>query len=179
MSVAGILSSFLDSSSQRILGKKQQSPQEFQQLGKDLQAGNLAAAQSDFATLQQNTPGVLPSAAQNGNPLVHEFQQLSADLQSGNVPAAQQDYSTIQQGLQKGSAQLHAHHHHRIQGGGDGTPLSQLFDQLGQALQTGNLTSAQQAYTTLQQDFQQFSQIGGLQSPAPAQSGPGSLSVDV
>jgi hypothetical protein len=54
-----------------------------------------------------------------------------------------------------------------------------LFDQLGQALQSGNLTSAQQAYTTLQQDFQQFSQSGRLQSPAPAQSGPSSLSIDV
>jgi len=112
-------------------------------------------------------------------PLQQEFQQLGKDLQSGNVPAAQQDYSAIQQGLQKGSASLHAHHHHRVHGGGEGGQFSQLFDQLGQALQSGNLTSAQQACTTLQQDFQQFSQTGSQQSPAPAQSGPSRLSVDV
>jgi hypothetical protein len=112
-------------------------------------------------------------------PLQQEFQQLGKDLQAGNTPAAQQDYSTIQQSLQKGAAPLHAHHHHRLQGGGAGGQFSQLFDQLGQALQSSNLTSAQQAYTTLQQDFQQFSQSAGLQSPAPAQSGPSSLSIDV
>src|SRR5882724_10715681 len=103
-------------------------------------------------------------------PLQQEFQQLGKDLQSGNVPAAQQDYSAIQQGLQNGTAQLHAHHHHRVHGGGEGGQFSQLFDQLGQALQSGNLTSAQQAYTTLQQDFQQFSQTGSQQSPAPART---------
>jgi hypothetical protein len=39
--------------------------------------------------------------------------------------------------------------------------LAQLFSQLGQALQTGNLSSAQQAYSRLQQDFQQFASAGG------------------
>jgi hypothetical protein len=36
-------------------------------------------------------------------------------------------------------------------------PLAQLFSDLGQALQSGNLSAAQQAYTTLQQDFQSTS----------------------
>jgi outer membrane protein assembly factor BamD (BamD/ComL family) len=135
MSVAGVLSSFFDSSSQSVQPKKQQLQQEFQQLGKDLQAGN--------------------------------------------VSSAQQDYSTIQRDLQNGTAQVQAHHHHHLHGGGGGSAISQLFDQLGQALQSGNLTSAQQAYTSLQQDFQKFLQNGGQQSPAPAQSGPSSLSVDV
>lgn len=39
----------------------------------------------------------------------------------------------------------------------------QDFSQLGQDLQTGNLASAQKAYTSLQQDMQQFAiQNGAL-----------------
>ncbi len=36
-----------------------------------------------------------------------------------------------------------------------GNPISQALGALGQALQFGNLSSAQQAYATLQQDLQQ------------------------
>lgn len=89
------------------------------------------------------------------------FNQLSQDLQSGNVAGAQQDYSTIQQDFQKQAAQ--GHHHHHGGGGGDSnsSAISQLLQQLGQALQSGNLSTAQQAYGTLQQDFQQYAQNSG------------------
>ena len=60
MSASGIsLSSLLDynaQSTQSVQSKKQQFEKEFQQLGTDLQSGNLSAAQSDFATLQQLGP---------------------------------------------------------------------------------------------------------------------------
>ena len=53
MSVAGILSSSLfNYSIQSAQSKLQQSRQVFQQLGQDLQSGNLPAAQTDFAALQ-------------------------------------------------------------------------------------------------------------------------------
>jgi hypothetical protein len=35
-----------------------------------------------------------------------------------------------------------------------------VFEQLGQALQSGNLSSAQQAYNSLAQDLQQLGQSG-------------------
>ena len=38
----------------------------------------------------------------------------------------------------------------------DNSAISQLFSQIGQDLQSGDLTSAQQAYTRLQQDLQQY-----------------------
>ncbi len=44
--------------------------------------------------------------------------------------------------------------------------MSQLLSQLGQDLQSGNLTSAQQAYSTLAQDFQHVSG-GGAQPQSP------------
>lgn len=152
MSVAGL-------SSTSLFSQIQDFKQEFQQLGQDLQAGNLSAAQSDFATLQQLGPqNQSNSTAQNSNPIAQAFEQLSQDLQSGNVSAAQQDFATIQQDFQNMSSQAQvqgtAHHHHH----GGGSEISQLLSQLGQALQSGSLSTAQQVYNTLEQDFAKFSQ---------------------
>jgi|SRR5208337_3565981 len=179
MSVSGISSSsFFNYSAQSIQNRMQQFQQEFQQLGQDLQSGNLSAAQTDFSTLQQLTPqGNSTSSAQSNNPIAQAFSQLSQDLQSGNVSAAQKDYATIQQDFQSQATQTHGHHHHHGGGGSGESEISQLLAQLGQALQSGNLSTAQQAYSTLQQDFQQFAQNNGLLTPASSQSGSSSLSV--
>lgn len=152
----------------------QQLKQEFQQLGSDLQAGNLSQAQSDFAALQQKLPGAspanasLPSTGQNTLPAA--LAQLSQDLQAGNLSAAQSDFAAVQQDVQQIGQQQAAggahHHHHHPSGNFDSSNLSSsqqqaisaLFSQLGQSLQSGNLSAAQQAYTALQQDFQQFVQ---------------------
>ena len=90
-----------------------------------------------------------------------EFQQLGQDLQSGNLSAAQQAYSTIQQDVQQASPHMHHHHHHLSTGTSDTTsssnnPLAQEFSTLGQALQSGNLSAAQTAYSTMQQDLMQL-----------------------
>jgi outer membrane protein assembly factor BamD (BamD/ComL family) len=166
MSVAGISSSNLfNYATQSTQNKMQQFQQEFQQLGQDLQSGNMTAAQSDFATLQQYAPQS-NSTSQSNSPIAQEFSQLAKDIQSGNTTAAQQDYSTIQQDMQSHGAEGH-HHHHSSGGGGEGqSAVSQLMSQLGQALQAGNLSSAQQAYSTLQQEFQQFTQNNGVTTPS-------------
>ncbi len=143
--------------------------QEFQQLGQDLQSGNLSGAQQDFVTLQQLAPqNSSTTSSQNDNPIEQEFNQLSQDLQSGNLSGAQQDYSQIQQDFQSQAqaAQGHHHHHH----GGSSTEqsqISQLFSQLGLQLQSGNLSGAQQAYATLQQEFSLFGQNTDQTSAPP------------
>jgi hypothetical protein len=177
MSVQGIsASSLFDFDTQSIQPKMKQFRQEFQQLGQDLRSGNLSAAQADFATLQQNGPQASPtSSSQNNSPIAQVFQQLSQDLQSGNVSAAQQDYTAIQQDFQNQTAQVHHHHHHS--GGGGSSAISQVIDQLGQALQSGNLSDAQKAYSTLLQDFQQSAQNNGLPQ-ATTQSSSKSVSVN-
>jgi len=177
MSVSGILSSNLfNYNTQNVQSQMQQFRQEFQQLGQDLQSGNLTAAQADFATLQQLSPqGSSSATSSSSNPIAQAFNQLSQDLQSGNLSAAQQDYSTIQQDFQSHAA-AHGHHHHG--GGSSGqSEISQLLSELGQALQSGNLTNAQQAYSTLMQDFQQFGQSSGSSAQA-LQSGSSNLSVN-
>ncbi len=158
MSVSGISSSSLASyGSQSIQNRMQTARQEFQQLGQDLQSGNLTAAQSDFTTLQQFGPQS-GSSTQSSNPVAQDFNQLATDLKAGNTTAAQQDYTKIQQDFQSqpGSQTQTHHHHHHHQGAGstdESNSIDQLLSQLGQALQSGNLSTAQQAYASLQQDF--------------------------
>jgi uncharacterized membrane protein YccC len=182
MSVSGISSSsFADYGTQSVQNQMQQFRQEFQQLGQDLQSGNLSAAQSDFATLEKNAPqSSSASSAQSSNPIAQAFNQLSQDLQSGNLSGAQQDYATIQQDFQSRAA-VHGHHHHGGGGGSGGSEeseISQLLSELGQSLQSGNLSTAQQTYSTLMQDIQQSGQSDGLSSaPSSTQSGSSNLSV--
>src|SRR5579862_4894590 len=169
MSLSGISSSNLfNYDSQSIQKQMQQVKQEFQQLGQDLQSGNLSAAQADFATLEQiGSNSSSTSSTASSSPLAQAFNQLGQDLQSGNLSAAQQDFSTIQQDLQSQSSQTHGHHHHRHGGGGNqSNPISQLFQQLGQALQSGNVSSAQQIYNSLQQDLAQMGACGPPSQPA-------------
>jgi outer membrane protein assembly factor BamD (BamD/ComL family) len=175
MGIFGIASTILGqiSSATTPNPHKQQVKQGFQLLGQDLQSGNLSQAQSDFASLQQLLPGgqqssqLTPvSSAQSNNPLATAVSQLAQDLKSGNLTAAQSDFATVQQNLQQAGPQAgtaHGHHHHHHQSDGDSgqssgqqNPISTLFGQLGQDLQSGNLSAAQHAYSSLQQDFQQF-----------------------
>jgi hypothetical protein len=205
MSLAGIASSVLS-----ILGGLQANsspkPQfgsnsistEFQQLGQDLQSGNLSQAQQDFATLSQNLPGGIqavrsfsPSTAATSTTLSQVVALLGNDLQSGNLSAAQSDFTTLQQDLQGVGAQggqIHGHRHHRHhaerpQDSPSSTQVSQNnsitqeFSALAQSLQSGNLQGAQSAFAALRNDLQQ---IGGI-SPPTLNASPtaGSLNVNV
>ena len=164
MSISGVSSSdvFQASVAQGAQTKFQQIQSQFQKVGQDLQSGNLTQAQADFATLSQE----LPSSQQTGaatttgptNTLAKAFQALGQDLQAGNLAASQTDFATIQQDAQQqqSSGQAQGHHHHH--GGGSSqasNTLEQAFTSLGTALQSGNLSSAQQAYATFQSDVQQ------------------------
>ncbi len=169
MSVSGIsVSSLFDgSNSATIRSRSQQVRQDFQQLGQDLQSGNLPQAQTDFSALQR----LLPSQQQGGtttsqsttqlsNPASQTIAQLGQDLKAGNLSAAQSDFSTLQQELQQqGTVSGHRHHHHHpgvSQSSGQQNGPATLFGELGQELQSGNLAAAQQTYSALQQDFLQF-----------------------
>lgn len=174
MSISGIsASSYLNQTLQNSQAKAQTIQGEFQQLGQDLQSGNITQAQSDFNTLSQN----LPSSLQTNSTLSQAFSSLGTALQSGNASAAQKAYTTLQQDLQQ-VGEGHHHHHH---GGGSsqtsntstGSTLMQLFGTLGTALTAGNLSAAQTAYSTLAQGFQQLG--GNSASSALSQVGAVSL----
>lgn len=138
-----------------------------QQLGADLQAGNLSQAQSDYALLSQNVPG-----SQNDT-LNQDFTALGQALQSGNLSDAQTAYATLLQDLQK----THHHHHHSANAQAasqQSNPIVEAFDALGKALQSGDLSTAQQAYSTIVQDLQQYGlNVGAISSSAAAAQLPG------
>jgi hypothetical protein len=155
LSLVGSIYQALQSS--RTQGQNVQS--EFQQLGKDLQAGNVTQAAADYTTLSQSLPASLQ--ASSNSPLAQAFSALGQALQSGNLSAAQTAYTTIQQDVQQSAGQTSHHHHHHWGGSASANStasnsLTQDFSALGQALQSGTLSAAQAAYTTLQQDLQQF-----------------------
>jgi outer membrane protein assembly factor BamD (BamD/ComL family) len=157
MSVSGIFNgNFTYSNTQSAENTSQQIQPDFEQLGQALESGNLSAAQEDFATLEQLLPeNNSTAAAASNHPMAQAFNRLSQDLKSGNLSAAQQAYANIQQDFQSQAPQKEGHHHHTHPGGSE---FSQLFSQLGQALTSGNLSAAQQAFATLQQDFGQWNQ---------------------
>jgi len=191
MTVASIFSTLLNSGAQAVQGAQGQNQnqlqvaqqvtqntfqQEFQQLGQDLQSGNLTAAQADLTTLQNS--GMLPSTVATtsaSNPIAQEFTQLSSDLKAGKLSSAQQDYTALKQDFQSHTIRHGGRHHYQSETSGS-DPVSQLMGQLGQALQSGNLTSAQQAYSALQQDMQLFA--SGSDTSSLAASGSSGLSVN-
>jgi outer membrane protein assembly factor BamD (BamD/ComL family) len=186
MSIAGIASSnFLSSyATQNSQSSFQQIRSAFQQLGTDLQSGNLSQAQQDFSSLAQDFQGAganastaaTTAAAANSSTtsataastVSQAFSQLGQDLQTGNLAAAQQDFTSLQTDLSQTSAPAagghHHHHFHTEQSQSSSSspstnPIVQVFNQLTQFLQAGNLSGAQTAYSALQADLQQ---IGGL-----------------
>jgi hypothetical protein len=161
MLVTGVSSSnfFQPTVAQGVQNKFQQIQSQFQQLGVDLQSGNLSQAQVDFAALTKDLPTAQPpSAGGSGttNAIAQAFKTLGQDLQAGNLSAAQQDFAAILQGAQQKSNHHLSHHRVAVSGQPGGGPIAQAFGALGQALQSGSLSSAQQAYATLQQDLQQY-----------------------
>ncbi len=169
MSVSAILSSAFNQP--QIGSSNNPYQQSISQLGKDLQSGNLSAAQSDFASLQaafsqpSTTTGAstTPAPQSTASPIAQAFNQLSSDLQSGNLSAAQKDFSTVQQDLQSRGRPLPFNSHY-IGGGsnsGSQNSLVQDLNQIGQSLSSTSQTGAQQAYASLQQELQDFSLGGG------------------
>jgi hypothetical protein len=135
--------------------------QDLGELGDDLQSGDLNAAEQDFSALQldggktnatsgsssaSSTSGS-STAAQSNNPISQAINQLSVDIQTGNLTAAQQDYSNIQQDVPNASQSQagapHFNHERHVTG------LNDLVDQLGQQLQSNNLSTAQQTYSSV------------------------------
>ena len=170
MSISAISgNNFLNYNTQSIQAQMQQFRQEFQQLGQDLQSGNLSAAQTDFAALQQVQQSGSTSSTQSNSPIAQEFNQLSQDLKAGNLSAAQQDYATLQQDFQNNATHMHHHHRHGGAGGGE-SEITQLLQQLGQDLQSGTLSAAQQAYNTLMQGFPLSGQTSGAASAGKVNS---------
>ena len=88
-------------------GSSQKFKQDFQQLGQDLQSGNVTRGQADLTALQSDISSSSTSSSSSSSSSAsvvtsQAFSQIAQDLQSGNLTAAQSDYANLQQGLQQG-----------------------------------------------------------------------------
>jgi hypothetical protein len=177
MSVSSMsASSFFDQARSSTQLPNQPVHQAIQQLGQDLQAGNLTAAQADFATLEQDSKFVSgavngststhsSTSSQNANPMAQAFNQLAQDLQAGNLTAAQQDFTGIQQDMQNAQSSVQVHHH---QGSGSAADaVEQLLSTIGGVASGGQLSAALQAYGLLAQGVPL---LGGTPSSTAGQS---------
>ncbi|MGA8224459.1 MAG: hypothetical protein WB780_22630 [Candidatus Acidiferrales bacterium] len=188
MAISGLLGSVLFHTSNAHAGSKPGGSQQsgisaFQKLGQDLQSGNLSGAQSDFAALTQSGSSTQLSS---NNTIGQALNTLGQALKAGNLTAAQQDFAALKQDVQQayGSAGVHHHGHHHHSSGSSGQQtdaISVAFGSLGQSLQSGNLSAAQQAYSTIQSDIAQYAAgvgIGGSStSSTPGQSTSSGFSV--
>ncbi len=95
-----------------------------------------------------------------------DFQQLASALQSGNLSGAQSAYSNIQQLLQGNQGSSTSNTSSTSTGS---NTLQNDFLALGQALQSGDLSTAQSAFAQLQSDFQASRQSSGA---SPGAQGP-------
>ena len=161
---------------------RQQSQQDFNSLAAALQSGDLSGAQNAFASLMQlipnlssSTNGQTQSAAtsstsnsSNGTSTVKsDFSVLGQALQSGDLTSAQNDFSKLMQDVQSIGRGHHHHHHHKTSASSQDTTNASATGSttgtnsvttdlaaLGQALQSGDLKSAGNAYSQLTQDLQ-------------------------
>ena len=172
----------------------QQVRQDFNDLAQALGSGDLSGAQAAFSAFQQLLPASASStsnqtqssttASSTSNPgsgtVMTDLSNLGQALQAGNLSDAQNDFSKLTQDLQSIGGHHHHHMYSNIQNTGTASasgstgnstnPIVTDLSALGQALQSGNLTSAQSDYSQLQQDFQAVSQNTGTSSLSGAGS---------
>jgi DNA-binding FadR family transcriptional regulator len=151
----------------------QQIQQDFKQLASALQSGNLSDAQSAYSSIQQLLGGNQNSANSNtgsngSSTIQNDFAALGQALQSGDLTQAQSAFSQLQSDAQtarqanqnqwQAAAQdqfvSSASQNAASQTLSPAEQVQQDYTQLANALQSGNLTNAQAAFTALQQVLQ-------------------------
>jgi hypothetical protein len=133
---------------------------EFKQLGQDLRAGDLTQAQADFLTLSQS----LASPPNFVGPAAVGQQSSSSGAFAGAPPNFVRP-NAVGRAPQANSV---SSSHHRIH-------FRQALSHLGQALQPGNLSAAQQAFATMAEIWQTFG--GAVRSGAAVLTGPVNLNA--
>jgi hypothetical protein len=163
MSVAGIATTAFSTLAQ-VQNNYHNLQTQFKRLGQDLSTGNLAQAQTDFVALSQS----VASQATAGNTAVSTAANSSTQAASPDQTNAGRTtlppiliYASVKQQF-LGDHGTHPHVANSSAVAQQNSGLTQMLNQLGQALQSGNLLGAQQAFAGMQQLW--------LQNPMPAMS---------
>jgi hypothetical protein len=83
--------------------------QNFMQMAKAINSGNLSDAQQAFATLSNQQGNGQAPAVDPNSPLGQALSQIGQELQNGDLSSAQQTLSALKSSTQ---AAHHGHHHH-------------------------------------------------------------------
>jgi len=173
---------------------------DFAALGQALQSGDLTQAQSAFSQLQtdvQSARQARDNGSTNTTPqaedqyvpssyntatsstsqeltpaqqVQQDYAQLAGALQSGNLTGAQSAFTALQQALQTQTANSTATTTAAGATSTSSDPILNDFNALGQALQSGNLSQAQSAFSQLQSDVQAAQQSTASQAQSLAQA---------
>ena len=197
MSISGISASTSTYQAYQTSGQNKfaQFREDFQDLTNALQSSDLTGAQKAVTDLQQLMPNS-SAGDQTQNAFATDLNAVGQALQSGDQSDEQAAFTKLQQDVQ--SVQGHHHHHHHQdnaaastqsttgiqtdngQGGSSQNPFSTDLNAVGQALQSGNLSDAQDAFAQLQQDmlavqghhhYRHTNASADAQSTPPATSG--------
>ncbi len=152
---------------------------DYSQIGKDLQAGDLADAQTAYSNLQQLVqayPGSSSTNSSTPTAVQTDFATLGQDLQAGSLADSQSAFSQLQSDIQAAIVPANGRAASaQIPAASTATPtpnpiqqVRQDYLQLASALQSGSLTGAQSAFAALEQALQ--TQSGTNTSTAPATS---------
>jgi len=152
MSISSIASSSVYQSS--FTNPFQTVKKDFKNINSALQSGDLSAAQTAFSAFQTDSSAINGNN-NSSNPMSQDIQGLGSALKSGSLTDAQQAFSKIQSDM-KGHGKF-ARQQMELQsslssGSDTGNTIKQDFNNLSTALSSGNLTDAQKAFATLQQD---------------------------
>lgn len=170
MSVSGISSSNFANYQSTNVQNQQQWQQQFQQLSQELQSGNLSPLQTTAQSATQTAAQAELSALQSTSP------NSSAPANPVGTPASPLIFNTPQGSPEHG---IHAHppHHLRVDAGDDSDSDGQDSNSLGQPASSVSPASAQQAYSSWQQDLQQVALNSDLLTAQGAAWQPVSLSA--
>jgi hypothetical protein len=166
MSVSGISSSSFFNAQSANLQNQQQWQQEFQKLGQELQTGSLSSPQATAQTTAQTELAALQQSSPTNS---------TASTQSSDSSAP----TLAPQGTPKHSIHLRTPHHLRVDAGDESDTSTQDSNPLGQTLQSGSSSAAQQAYSAWQQDLQQVALNSDLLTAQSADWQPVSGSVSL
>lgn len=111
---------------------------------------------SSISLLSASTQSQTLTLAQQ---IQQDFKQLAGSLQSGDFAGAQKAYAALQKLLPSQSQNSTSSTQSSSQSSSSSTnPIVNDFNALGKALQSGDLTAAQSAFSTLQSDLKSQSQ---------------------
>lgn len=122
------------------------------QLGTALQSGDISSAQTALSSFLANAPGGSGGNGGDQSTTGKAISSLFSAIQSGDLSTAQSDYATVSALLSGTGSTTVTGSGTSATGGTGQDSFQQLISQIGTALQSGDISSAQSALSQFQSD---------------------------